>query len=160
MTTIETVGADVHAAAAMRDTDRAVLRMITGADDLRVLETLVDECLQEEGAGAVRMNDTGRGLGESPEGDLDHTPDLQPHERTSTRLHLPITLRKRCDGHAPRPAPDPGRYRDHTLVHVLAPDPGPDASQEDARNNPLSNLHSVIWTQVGHLSREDLFVLT
>lgn len=128
-----TAGADVRAAAATKDTDHAALLTIAIADDQRVPETLVDECMAEGEAGAERTTDTGRGRGESPEGDLDHAPNPHPHEKTSTQRRPPITPRKKCDGRTPRPAPGPGPRRDHAPVHALAPDPGPDASQEDAR---------------------------
>lgn len=143
MTMIETAGADVRAAAATTDTDHAAPLTIAGADDLRVLESLVDECVQEEEAGAARM--IGRGLGESPEGDLDRAPDPHLHERTSTRRRPPITPRKKCDGRAPHPAQGPGPYQGRALVHVLGPDPGRDASQEDARKCllPVTLIQSV-----------------
>lgn len=146
MTMIETVGADVHAAAATTDTDHAAPLTIAVADDLRVLESLVDECVEEEEAGAARMIDTGRGLGESPEGDLDRAPDPHLHERTSTRHRPLITPRRKCDGRAPHPAPGPGLYQGRALVHVLGPDPGQDASQEDARKRlllPVTLIQSV-----------------
>lgn len=146
MTTIEMAGADVPAAAATTDTDHAALLMTVIADDLRVLEALVDGCVEEEEAGVARMTDTGRGLGESPEGDPDHAPNLHLHEKTSTQHRLPITPRKRCDGHTPHPAPGPGPYQDHAPVHVLGPDPGLVASPEVARklSEPTPLVLSVI----------------
>lgn len=95
MTTIETAGADVHAAAATTDTDRAVLLTIDIADDLRVPESPVDGCMEEEEAGAARVTDTDRGLGDTPEGDLDPGPNLLLHEKMSTRRPLPITPRRK-----------------------------------------------------------------
>lgn len=134
-TTIETADADVHAAAATTDTGHAALLMIAIAGDLTVLESL-DGCMEEEEAGAVRVTDTGRGLGESLEGDHAHAPNLHLHERASTQRRPPITPRKKCDVHTPHPAPGPGPRQDHALVHVLGPDPGLGASQEDARRVP------------------------
>lgn len=156
-TTTETAGAGVHAAAATKDTDHAALRTIAIAGDLRVPESLVDGCMEGEEAGAARTTDTGRGPGESPEGDLVLNP--HPREKTSTRHRRPITPRKRCDGHTRRPTPGPGPHQDPALVR--APDPGLDASQEDARR--VSAPSAVIASDgpgVGHLSRNDLFVLT
>lgn len=95
MTTIETAAADVHAAAATTDTDHEALLTIAIADDPRVRETLVDGCMEEDEAGAARTTDTGTDLGGSPEGDLDHAPNLHPHEKTSTRRRPPITPRKK-----------------------------------------------------------------
>lgn len=92
---IATTGADVHAAAATTDTDHAARLMIVIADGRRVLESLVDGCMREEEAGAARTTDTGRGLAESPEGDLDHAPNRHLRERTSTQRRLPITPRKK-----------------------------------------------------------------
>nr|XP_043909113.1 serine/arginine-rich SC35-like splicing factor SCL30A isoform X2 [Solea senegalensis] len=94
--------------------------------------TLVVACMQEEGAGVVRMKDTD--LGESPGADLDHTPDLRRLKNPSTQLPLPITPRRKCDASTPRPAPDPGRLQDHVLVHALGPGLG--ASQAGARKYP------------------------
>lgn len=76
---------------------------------------------------------TGRGLEESPEGDPDHAPNLHLRVKPSTQRRLPITPRRKCEGRTPRPAPGPDPHQDHALVHVLGPDPGQDASQEDAR---------------------------
>ncbi len=109
---------------------------------------------------------TGRGLGESPEGDLDHAPNLRLREKPSTQRRPPITPRRKCDGRTPRPAPGPGPHQDHALVHVLGHDPGLDASQEDARKVsalPPPLPLSVIMSDgpgFGLLSRKDLFVLT
>lgn len=135
MTMIETAGADVRAAAATSDTDHAVLLMIGIAGDLIALETL-GGCMEEEEAGAVRVTDTGRGPGESLEGDRAHDPNPHLHERVSTQRRPPTTLKKKCDVHTPHPAPGPGPHQDHALVRVLGPDPGLGASQEDARRVP------------------------
>lgn len=130
-TTIETAGAGDRAAAATTDTDRAALLTIAGADGPRVLESLVDECMEEEGAGAVRMKGTGSGRGENPE--EDRAPGPRRHGKTSTRLRLPISPRRKCEAHMPPPTPDPGLYRGRALVRALGPDHGPDGSQEAAR---------------------------
>lgn len=133
-TTIETAGAGGHAAAVTTDTGRAARLTIAAADVQRVLESLVDGCMEEEEAGAARMKDTSRDPGESPESDP--APDPHLHERTSNRRPPPATLRKKCDRRIPRPAPGPGLRRDHTLAHVLGPGPGPGARQEDAKAEP------------------------
>lgn len=136
--------------------------MIAIAGDLRVLASLVDGCMVEE-AGAARMTDTGRDLGESPEGDLDHAPNPHPHEKTSTQHRLPIIPRKKCDGHTPHLAPGPDPRQDHALVHGPGPDPGPDASLEDARKVPAppSIRRYVRCTRVGSfVKNEKMFVLT
>lgn len=104
---------------------------------------------------------TDRGLGESPEGDLGRAPNLHLLEKTSTQRQLPITPRKKCDGHTPHPAPGPGPHQDHALVHVLGPGPGPGASQEDARkaSTPLYPSFCQMdqnWSFV----KKKLFVLT
>lgn len=113
---------------------------------------------------SVSLSDTGRGLGESPEVDLDRARNLHPHETTPTQRRPPTTPRKRYDGHTPHPAPGPGPHRDRAPVHVHVHghDPGLDASQEDARKlcARLRIRHHVRWTRVVHLSRKELFVLT
>lgn len=101
----------------------------------------------------VSSSDAGRGLAESPEADLDHDLNRRPRERTSTRRQLPITPRKKCVTHTPRPAQGPGPHPDHVPARVLGPDPGPDASQEDARTisaplpPPLLIRRYVRWTR-------------
>lgn len=111
---------------------------------------------------SVSLSDTGRGLGESPEVDLDRARNLHPHETTPTQRRPPTTPRKRYDGHTPHPAPGPGPHRDRAPVHVHVHghDPGLDASQEDARKlcARLRIRHHVRWTRVVHLSRKELFV--
>lgn len=149
MTTIEMAAADARAAAATKDIDHEVHPMNDDADALKVLETLVVGCMQEEEAGVMRMTGTGRGLEESPEGGLDLIPDLQVHERTSIHRRPPITLRRKCDGHTLRRTPGPGLHHGH--AHVLGPDPGQDASLVGVRRSAAS---------VSHFSRKDLFVLT
>lgn len=131
--------ADVRAAAATTDTNRAALLTIATAGGPRVLASLVDGCMQGE-AGAARMKDTGRGLGESPEGG--HAPNPHLREKPATRRRLPITPRKKCDGHTPHPAPGP--HPDHALGPVLGPDPGPDASREAVRTAPAAPFLSVV----------------
>lgn len=78
-------------------------------------------------------SDTGRGLGESPEGGPAPALNPHPHEKTPTPHRPPITPKRRCDRHAPPRAPGPGRRQDPAPVRALGPDPGPDASQEDVR---------------------------
>lgn len=79
--------------------------------------------------------DTGRGLAESPEDDLDRAPS--PPRLQKTLPHLPITPRKKCDRRVPPRGPGPGPRRDPAPVHALAPDLGPGASQGAARSSPL-----------------------
>lgn len=78
--------------------------------------------------------DTGRGLAESPEDDLDRAPS--PPRLQKTLPPLPITPRKKCDRRVPPRGPGPGLRRDPAPVHALAPDLGPDASQGAARSSP------------------------
>lgn len=102
-------------------------------------------------------SDTGRGLGESPEGDPAHAPDLHLHERTSTQRRPPITRRKKCDGHTPHPAPDPGPFQGRALTHVLGLDPGRDASQEDARKRLLPTVTLIQLDQSRSFVKKSLF---
>lgn len=133
--------------------------MIAIAGDLRVLASLVDECMEEE-AGVARMTDTGRGLGESPEGDLDPAPNPHRHEKPSTQHRLPATPRK-CDGHTPHPAPGPGPDQDHAPAHVLGPDPGLAASREDAREAvALPFYPSLCQMHRSWFICQEMFVLT
>lgn len=107
------------------------------------------ECTQEE-AGATRTTDTGRGLAESPEDDLDRAPSLPRLQKTLP--HLPITPRKKCDRHVPPRGPGPGLRQDPAPVHALAPDLGPDASQGAARSSPFPFFCFIC--------QKNLFVLT
>ena len=79
------------------------------------------------------LSGTGRGPEESPGGDLGPNPSLRPRERTPTPHHLPIMWRKKCGKHTPQHVPGPGLHRDLAPAPALGPDPGPDESQEDAR---------------------------
>lgn len=120
---------------------------------------LVVECMEEGGAGAVRMtgtesgsgltaalntvlvfdlclcpsSDTDTGPGKSLAGDHDLTPGPRPQEKPSTRLPLLNSRRKKYDAHTPPPTPGLVLHPDHAPVRVLDPVPGLDANQEGVR---------------------------
>lgn len=105
-------------------------------------------------------SDTGRGLGESPEEDLVHAQNLHLREKMPTQRQLPITPRKKYDGHTPHPAPGPGLHQDPALVRVLGPDPGLDASQADARIVPAPPIICICQMHQSWFICQQMFILT
>lgn len=152
----ETADADVHAVAAMNDTDHAAHLMTATAEDLRVHGSLEDERIEEGEAGAEKMTGTDRGLAESPEADLARAPSQPLREKPLTRRQPPIIQKKRCIRLTPRPAPDPARHQDPAPIHAPGHDPGLDANQGVAKyySSPVQSY--VSWT----LRWSPLFCLT
>jgi len=131
MTMTETVGVDVHVAAAMKETVHAAAPMSVGPDAPTVQETLVEGCKGEKEAGLERMKIKDQGFKATEEG-LDPAPGPRVHHETmSTRLQRLTGPSRKC---VERPlVPGLGPCQDQDLIHGLGPGLGQDASQEDTR---------------------------